>query len=143
MVSNPTPAAVGKICYQIFPDRCSSGIVLAMFRPGRSRLPDSASSWQDNKLIKPDPAKCVIAITRRKSELYCSSDCSPCRRGSWQCVQREYRRPHSPAPHSTPSVFNRNIPSTGSVSRTFSVCAPCRFPCFPVAIQKGAKKAAL
>ena len=44
--------------------------------------------------------------------------------GSWQCVQREYRRPHSPAPRSsTPSVFNSNIPSpTAFLGRSVFLC---------------------
>ena len=44
--------------------------------------------------------------------------------GSWQCVQREYRRPHSPVPRSsTPSVFNSNIPSpTAFLGRSVFLC---------------------
>ena len=66
----------------------------------------------------------------------------PC--GSWQCVQREYRRPHSPAPHSsTPSVFNRNIPSPAAfLGRSVFLCT------VPLSLlsrsrRTGAKKAAL
>ena len=66
----------------------------------------------------------------------------PC--GSWQCVQREYRRPHSPAPHSsTPSVFNRNIPSPAAfLGWTVFLCT------MPLSLlsrsrRTGAKKAAL
>ena len=66
----------------------------------------------------------------------------PC--GSWQCVQREYRRPHSPAPHSsTPSVFNWNIPSPAAfLGRAVFLCT------VPLSLlsrsrRTGAKKAAL
>ena len=66
----------------------------------------------------------------------------PC--GSWQCVQREYRRPHSPAPRSsTPSVFNRNIPSPAAfLGRSVFLCT------VPLSLlsrsrRTGAKKAAL
>ena len=66
----------------------------------------------------------------------------PC--GSWQCVQREYRHPHSPAPHSsTPSVFNRNIPSPAAyLGRAVFLCT------VPLSLlsrsrRTGAKKAAL
>ena len=66
----------------------------------------------------------------------------PC--GSWQCVQREYRHPQSPAPHSsTPSVFNRNIPSPAAyLGRSVFLCT------VPLSLlsrsrRTGAKKAAL
>ena len=66
----------------------------------------------------------------------------PC--GSWQCVQREYRRPHSPVPRSsTPSVFNRNIPSPAAfLGRSVFLCT------VPLSLlsrsrRTGAKKAAL
>ena len=63
----------------------------------------------------------------------------PC--GSWQCVQREYRRPHSPAPHSsTPSVFSSNIPLPIAFIGWSAFCAPCRFPCFPVAVGLAQRK---
>ncbi|WP_205125560.1 hypothetical protein, partial [Bacteroides xylanisolvens] len=62
----------------------------------------------------------------------------------WQCVQREYRRPHSPAPHSsTPSVFNWNIPSPAAfLGRSVFLCT------VPLSLlsrsrRTGAKKAAL
>ena len=58
--------------------------------------------------------------------------------------QREYRRPHSPAPHSsTPSVFNRNIPSPAAyLGRSVFLCT------VPLSLlsrsrRTGAKKAAL
>ena len=64
--------------------------------------------------------------------------------GSWQCVQREYRRPHSPAPRSsTPSVFNSNIPSPAAfLGRAVFLCT------VPLSLlsrsrRTGAKKAAL
>ena len=67
---------------------------------------------------------------------------APC--GSWQCVQREYRHPQSPAPHSsTPSVFNRNIPSPAAfLGRSVFLCT------VPLSLlsrsrRTGAKKAAL
>ena len=66
----------------------------------------------------------------------------PC--GSWQCVQREYRHPQSPALHSsTPSVFNRNIPSPAAyLGRSVFLCT------VPLSLlsrsrRTGAKKAAL
>ena len=66
----------------------------------------------------------------------------PC--GSWQCVQREYRHPQSPAPHSsTPSMFNRNIPSPAAyLGRSVFLCT------VPLSLlsrsrRTGAKKAAL
>ena len=66
----------------------------------------------------------------------------PC--GSWQCVQREYRRPHSPVPRSsTPSVFNSNIPSPAAfLGRSVFLCT------VPLSLlsrsrRTGAKKAAL
>ena len=66
----------------------------------------------------------------------------PC--GSWQCVQREYRHPQSPAPHSsTPAVFNRNIPSPAAyLGRSVFLCT------VPLSLlsrsrRTGAKKAAL
>ena len=66
----------------------------------------------------------------------------PC--GSWQCVQREYRHPHSPVPRSsTPSVFNRNIPSPAAfLGRSVFLCT------VPLSLlsrsrRTGAKKAAL
>lgn len=66
----------------------------------------------------------------------------PC--GSWQCVQREYRRPHSPVPRSsTPSVFNSNIPSPAAfLGRAVFLCT------VPLSLlsrsrRTGAKKAAL
>ena len=66
----------------------------------------------------------------------------PC--GSWHCVQREYRHPQSPAPHSsTPSVFNRNIPSPAAyLGRSVFLCT------VPLSLlsrsrRTGAKKAAL
>ena len=58
--------------------------------------------------------------------------------------QREYRRPHSPAPHSsTPSVFNWNIPSPAAfLGRAVFLCT------VPLSLlsrsrRTGAKKAAL
>ena len=64
--------------------------------------------------------------------------------GSWQCVQREYRRPHSPVPHSsTPSVFNRNIPSPSAFLGRAAFLCTVPLPLLSRSRRTGAKKAAL
>ena len=66
----------------------------------------------------------------------------PC--GSWQCVQREYRHPQSPAPHSsTPSVFNRNIPSPAAYLGRSVFLFTVPLSLLSRSRRTGAKKAAL
>lgn len=66
----------------------------------------------------------------------------PC--GSWQCVQREYRRPHSPVPRSsTPSVFNSNIPSPAAFLGWAVFLCTVPLSLLSRSCPMGAKKAAL
>ena len=84
----------------------------------------------------------MLAIAGRKPGLHCSSDCSPCRR-----VVRGNACSGNTAAHTAPSpaaALHQCLIAIFLHQQRFSdgrcFCAPCRFPCFPVATQWAQRK---
>ena len=84
----------------------------------------------------------MLAIAGRKPGLHCSSDCSPCRR-----VVRGNACSGNTAAHTAPlptAALRQCLIGTFLHRQRFSdvqcFCAPCRFPCFPVAVGLAQRK---